>query len=96
MTQAYFPFRGYSAWFSSSVHPSVVRKWGEFYQELCCLQTVPAEPPSSPLADQFGGLLDSEDKAQLLFSDDAHAKDTVRCVPCYWSHGFVNGAWERC
>jgi len=25
----YLPFRGLSAWFSSSVRPTVVRKWGE-------------------------------------------------------------------
>ena len=25
----FYPFKGHSAWFSSSVHPDIVKKWGK-------------------------------------------------------------------
>ena len=27
--EPFYPFKGYSAWFSSSVHPDIVKKWGK-------------------------------------------------------------------
>ena len=47
----YMPFRGLSAWFSCSVHPEIVKKWGtrkygrsqcscDAMIDVCCLQTV--------------------------------------------------------
>ena len=70
--KSYLPFRGLSAWFSSSVRPSMAKKWGKMFTEMEIILLV------CSVADEFGGCLSTEDKADFLFSDSSYSVDTVR------------------
>ena len=89
----YLPYRGLSAWFSSSVKPAVSKKWGKAYADLCGHTTmstnyliiimwfIPALRPRH--ADQYGGSFSGETEADFLFSDNTFSADTVRYVCVY-------------
>ncbi len=69
----FLPFRGISAWFSCSVHPSTVKLWGKhdflaFTVIFYCIIII----------EKNGGSLSGESEANYLFSDESFTKDTTR------------------
>ena len=71
--KAYLPFRGLSAWFSSSVRPCMAKKWGT-YIVIGLTNNI----SYVKIADEFGGCFSTEEKADFLFSDNSYSTDTVR------------------
>ena len=76
---SYLPFRGLSAWFSSSVNPALCKKWGEYRAPIAFFSF---KKSTIPVLDNFGGILAGEGEADYLFSDNTFSSDTVRCVLC--------------